>query len=128
MEGKAIADKEKIFVGDTFPVAYEMRKPDTVDTRNTLGLPAQPSSAYARLYDRQIGDFLPIGGTGVFQVPVTIEPKTGDLKTDRGAILKYTVPTTFTQNPGTYTLWITAVFADGAILTEDRPFQVLEPR
>ena len=91
-------------------------------------MPAQPTSAFARLYDRQTGAFVAIGGPGDFEVPATIDPKTGDLATDKGAILRYTLPGTFTQSEGTFTLFITAIFADGAILTEDRPFQILEFR
>ena len=123
-----MALKERIFPGDTLPIAYECRKPDPDNDRNTAGLPATPDSAYVRLLNRQTGIFVEIGGPGDDTVDAEITPATGTSYMDKGAIVRYTLPSTYTQEPGDYTLYMTAVFADGAILTEDRLFKVNEYR
>ena len=123
-----MVDKEKIYPGDTMSVAYEMRKPDPNDDRNTAGLPATPTSAFVKLLDRQSGEFVELGGTGVDEVDATIEAATGEAWNDKGAIIRYTLPSAFTQTPGDFTLLVTAVFENGTILTEDKIFKVLEYR
>ncbi len=110
------------------PIAYECRKPDPDNDRNTAGLPATPSSATVRLLNRQTGVFVDIGGAGDDTVDATIEAATGSTWQDKGAIVRYTLPSTFTTEPGDYALYVTAVFPDGAILTEDRLFKINEYR
>lgn len=109
-------------------MAYECRQPDEDDPRNTGGLPATPDSAYVRLLNRQTGEFVEIGGVGDDTVPAQIDPATGTTARDKGAIIRYTLPAEFTAQAGDFTLLTTAVFADGAVLTEDRIFKVLEYR
>lgn len=121
-------DKERIFPGDTLPVVYETRKPDEEDKRNTNGLPADATSAFIRLLDRQTGEFIEIGGPNITTTEADIDPATGMTADDRGSLVRYTLPSQFTQTPGDYTLLITGVFPDGSILTEDRVFKVLEFR
>ena len=93
-----------------------------------MGLPATPLSAHVRLLDRQTGQFIDIGGAGDDTADATITPATGTTWSDKGAIVKYTLPAEFTEESGDFTLLTTAVFADGVILTEDRVFKVLEFR
>lgn len=124
-----MADIEKIFQGDTLPVSYECRRPDPDDPiRYSGGWPATPVSAYARVRDTLSEVFLEIGGPGVITAPCTIEPATGSSRNDRGALVNFVVSSEFTQVPGTYVLYITAEFSDGAILTEDRKYRVNEFR
>jgi hypothetical protein len=123
-----MAERDRIYPNDTLPVAYETRMPDPDNEHNIDGLPAEPLEAYARLYDRQAGVFLELGGPGEETAPCAIEPKTGTLSPDKGAIVSFVVTSEFTETPGDFTLLITSVFADGAILTEDRIYKVLEVR
>jgi hypothetical protein len=118
-------EREKIFPGDTLPVSYECRLPDPADNRNTYGLPAEPSDAFARLKD-QDDVFLELGGPGSITGPVEIIPPTGTTSRDTGALLNYTVNEDFTQEPGDYTLYITAIYPNGTVRTEDRRFKILE--
>lgn len=120
--------KKRIFPGDTFPVAFECRQPDTENPRNVSGLPDQPILAHVRVLNKQAGEFLALGGVGVEEASAVIEPKTGDLMADKGAIIRYTVDSAFTQTPGDFVLLMTAEFSDGAILTEDRQYKVNEFR
>lgn len=109
--------KDHVFTGDSYPMAYECRKPDPDDPYNPKGIPAYPISGYARVVqtDAVTPDFLPIGGPGVFQAPATID----------GNIISYVFPEEFTL-PGTYKIFLTAVFPGGSTLTEDRQLKVLE--
>lgn len=122
-----MAEREKIFPGDTLPVEYECRLPDPTDNRNSEGLPAQPDEAFARLMNQE-GDMLEVGGPGSIIAPVEIVPKTGDTARDTGALLRFTVSEDFTQEPGDFTLYITAVYGNGVVRTEDKKFKVLEMR
>jgi len=112
-----VEQKSRVFTGDSFPVTYECRKPDPDDPNNPKGIPAYPTSGYARVVqtDAAVPDFLPIGGPGVFQAPASID----------GNIISYTFPETFTL-PGTYKIFVTAVFPGGSTLTEDRILKVLD--
>ena len=121
-------EKEKIFQGDTLPVALECRKPNPDDPNDSRGLPATPTSATARVYDSLNEVFLFIGGGTDDTADCTIVAQTGIDPDDKGAIVSYTVPSAFTAEAGDYKLFITAVFPDGAILTEDKAFKVLELR
>jgi hypothetical protein len=120
--------REQIFPGDTLPIAYECRKPDVVDPiRQDRGLPTTPDSAFVRVKD-QDDEWLEIGGVGLTTVPATITPQTGETAYDTGAIISYTLPSEFTQIPGNYTMFITAIFSGDIIRTEDKKFRVLEYR
>lgn len=122
------AKREQIFPGDTLPVAYECRKPDTDDPiHQSRGLPVTPDSAYVRMKD-QDDAWIEIGGPGSTTAPATVIPATGATYADTGGIVKYTLPSTFTQIPGNYTLFITAIFDGDFILTEDKKLRVLEFR
>jgi hypothetical protein len=120
-----MAEREKIFPGDTFPVSYECRMPDPDDNRNTYGLPAEPESGFARLKNDQ-DEFLELGGPGSIIGAVEIVPKTGQTEHDKGALINYTVSEDFTQTPGDYVLYITAVYENGIVRTEDRRYKVLD--
>jgi hypothetical protein len=113
-----MADKIEVWQGDTVPVAYECREPDPDDPHNTEGILVEPASATARLYDRSEGEFMDLGGVGDITADATVD----------GAVIRYTVPSAFTQTPGDYVLYITAQFSDGNTLTEERRIKVLEYR
>lgn len=115
----AVDKRDKIFPEDALPVAYECRVID-VDSGNSYGEPAEPIEAYARILDKTTGEFMLLSSD--IYGPVEIVPKTSTT----GAILKYTVTSDFTVVPGDYTIFITAVYADGTITTEDRDFKVLD--
>lgn len=123
-----MAEREKIHPGDTLPVTFEMRRRDPTNRNNSEGVPATPVSAYARLLDKGVGTFIEIGGPGELTAPCTIEAQTGATSRDRGGLVSYTLTSEFTTIPGNYTIYITATFADGVILTEDKVFQILEFR
>lgn len=121
-------ERERIFPGDTLPVTYECRKPNPDDRDDSRGLPATPDSAFVRLFNRQTGEFVDIGGPGDTTAPATITPATGAEPENVGALVSYTVGSEFTQEPGDYALMITSVFPGGAILTEDKIFKINEFR
>ncbi len=122
-----MAERDKIFPGDTLPVEYEMRKPDPDSPNDAHGLPANARNAYVRLMD-ETGTFIPLGAAGALSAPAEITPATGTTRNDTGSIIRYVLGDTFTQTPGRYTLYTTAEFADGSRLTEDRKFTILEMR
>ena len=107
---------------------YEVRKPNPDNPNDSYGLPTPVSSAFARILDGLSGEFIEIGGPGVLTETVTITQPTGTTASDKGAILTYKVKSDHTQEPGDYTLLITAVFQDGSRLTEDRRYKILEFR
>jgi hypothetical protein len=123
-----MATKDRIYGGDTLPVAYECRMPNEEAENDSRGLPATPISAIIRIYNTTIGEFLEIGGVGVSYVNATIEPAEGSLPSDRGAVIRYVVPSVLTQEPGDYTLFMTATFSGGIVLTENRKYKVEEFR
>lgn len=71
---------------------------------------------------------LDLGGPGSVIAPVEVVAKTGDTARDTGALLRFTVSEDFTQEPGDFTLYITAVYGNGVVRTEDKKFKVLEMR
>jgi hypothetical protein len=93
----------------------------------SFGLPDTPIDARAEV-KRRDGTSVPLGGAGVYVVTAEIIPQTGSLVSDRGAIINFTVAPTFTTTAGDFTLYITGIFDDGAILTEERRFKVREKR
>lgn len=119
-----MAEKDKIYLGDTYTAVYEVRKRAPND--DFRGLPLGVVSAFARLKNLFEGTDIELGGPGVFEDPCTITPPTGATVNDTGAIVSYTVDSAFTDTIGTYTLFITGIFADGTRLTENRKFSVLE--
>jgi hypothetical protein len=120
--------RQQIFPGDTLPVSYECRKPDVSDPiHQSRGLPTTPDFAYVRVKN-QDDEWLEIGGPGIETATATIMPQTGTNPQDTGGIIKYTLPSEFTEIPGNYTLFTTAVFDGEIILTEDKKFRVLEYR
>jgi hypothetical protein len=123
-----MATKDRIYPGDTLPVAYECRMPDEDNPNNSNGLPATPTIAVARVFNSTVGEFLEIGGPGVFEDAVAIEAQEGNGQYDKGGVLRYTVDSVFTVDPGDYTLFITATFANGVKLTENRKYKIEEYR
>jgi len=120
--------REGIFIGDTLPVAYECRRPDPIDPLHYQnGVPATPISATVKVID-QDETWLPLGGPGTTEADMEITPATGVTRQDTGAIIKYTLPSSFTVVEGNYTMFITATFDNGVILTEDKKFRVLPYR
>ena len=119
----AVDKKDRIFPGDSLVLTYECQLA-TVDGYQT---PATPIDAYARVMSKGTGLFLLIGSVGTSgfpQVPVTITPAASG----RGAILTYIISDDITDTAGNYKVFITAVFPDGTILTEDRDIRVMEFR
>lgn len=121
-----MATKENIFPNDTFTVMFEGRKPDLTTLSDSYGLPATIVSGTARLYDSLAGLFVEIGGTGITTLPVTVAAPSGTLRSDRGSIVTFTLPQAFTALPNTYTLYITMIFDDGNVRTEDIKLKVNE--
>lgn len=115
-------------MGDSFPVSYECRRPDPdAGMGGSFGLPDTPIDARAEV-KRRDGTSLELGGAGVYVVTAEIVPQTGTSVSDRGGVINYTVAPIFTQVAGDYTLYITGIFSDGAVLTEERRFKVREKR
>jgi len=122
-----LAIRDKIFPGDTLPVEYELRKPDPAYPNDAHGIPATVLYAFARLMDES-GEYVPLGGGGTIPAAADVTPPTGTTASDTGSIVRFVVTDDFTQTPGRFTLYVTAEFADGSRLTEDRKFTVLEMR
>jgi hypothetical protein len=121
-------DRTTIYVGDSFPVSYECRRPDPDGGMGgSYGLPDTPIDGRVQLIRRD-GTIIEIGGAGVTTVTPEIVPQVGTGVNDRGGLINYTVPPIFTQDAGDYTLYITGIFDDGAILTEERRFKVRAKR
>ena len=121
-------DRTTIYVGDSFPVSYECRRPDPDGGMGaSYGLPDTPIAAQAEVINRA-GESIPLGGVGVTVVPAEVVAQEGNAVGDRGALINFTVAPEFTQTAGDYTLYITGIFSDGAILTEERRFKVKDKR
>lgn len=117
----AVDERDKIFPEDSIVLIYECRVSVVSDTFS-FGQPVDPTSAFVRIFDKETGGFVPLNDQEDTQVPIPIIPSNGN----QGAILKYTVGSDITQKVGDYTALITAIFADGTRLTEDRDFKVLD--
>jgi len=121
-------DRTTIYVGDSFPVSYECRRPDpNGNVGGSYGLPDTPIDARAEV-KRRDGTSVELGGTGVYVVTPEIIPQTGTGTSDLGGLINFTVAPAFTQTAGDYTLYITGIFEDGAILTEERRYKVRDKR
>src|SRR5688500_9091413 len=121
-------DRTTIYVGDSFPVSYECRRPDPDGNMGgSYGLPDTPIDAKAEVLRRD-GTQVELGGVGVPIVTAEIIEQTGPLVNDRGGLINFTVQPMFTQEAGDYTLYITGIFDDGAILTGERRFKVRAKR
>ena len=117
-------DRTTIYVGDSFPVSYECRRPDPNGVvGGAYGLPDTPIDARAEV-KRRDGTSLELGGAGVYTATPEIVAQTGTTSADRGGLINFTVAPTFTQEAGDFTLYITGIFSDGAILTEERRYKV----
>ena len=117
-------DRTTIYEGDSFPVSYECRRPDPDGgLGGSYGLPDTPIDARAEV-KRRDGTSLELGGPGIYVVTPEIIPQLGPSVNDRGGLINFTVAPAFTQEAGDYTLYITGIFDDGAILTEERRFKV----
>jgi len=123
-----MATKDRIYSGDTLPVAYETRKPNEDDPNDSRGLPVTPIAAIATVYNSTVGEFLEIGGVGILFDTCTIEPQEGIAPSDKGGVIRYVVKADVTSEPGDYTLFIKAEFTGDIILTENRRFKVEEYR
>ena len=113
-----------MYLGDTYSIAYEIRKRQHND--DYRGVPVNVASAFCRLRNLFEAEDVELGGPGVLQDDADVTPATGTEVFDTGAIIRYTVDTSFTQTTGTYVLFTTAVFSDGTRKTENRKFSVLE--
>ena len=115
----AVDKRDRIYPEDAFNVVYETRVIEDTES-SSYGVPAQPIEGYARILDKTTGQWLVLG-TDEYGT-VEIDPMTSS----RGALIKFRVTPIITANPGDYTIFMTAVFADGTVQTEDRDFKVLE--
>lgn len=120
-----VTTKTRIFTGDTFNIIEEHRIPDpTANPANmNRGVPGSVQTATVQVWSLQAGTYLALGGTGVTVVPATITPKTSTV----GALIEYTVPSSFTQNTGDYSLFLTLTF-DGEVKTIRYRYKVLAKR
>lgn len=116
-----VKHRPRIYPGDTFPVIYEARQIDQNNFQRVEGQPETVLSATAKLRSMDADTWVDLGGVGVTEVDIDIEPPNGEA----GAMLSYTVPSVFTEE-GDYILYIKAVFPDGEIYTTNRKFQVQE--
>ncbi len=113
------ADKIIIFTGDTFKVTYESLQPGTADVYdpNNYGfekVPALPDSAFAQVWDITSQAYLELGGVGIDQAEADVDQHK----------VSFTLDEAFTQNSGSYKIYITAVYPDGQKVTEMRAFKV----
>lgn len=113
--------RDKIFPNDSLVLIYECRMSLVSDTIS-FGQPVDPVSAFVRILDKETGTFIPLGNNDETELPLAIIPQSGD----QGALLKYTIGSDVTNKVGDYTAYVTAIFADGTRLTEDRDFKVLD--
>lgn len=117
----AVSDKQKIniYVGDSFAVLYEIRQLNPNNKMQPEGVPADPLTAFVRCKNDSSDELFLLTGTEA-EAPMLVELATAD----RGAYISYTLPPTFTDTPGNYELFVTATFADGDVVTQNRRFTV----
>jgi len=121
--------REKIYPGDSYLMSVEARKTDPDNPHDSRGIPADVLSAVARVLDSLTGEFVDIGGPGITVVDAQVVPMAGDT----GAIVSYLFPDDFTQEAGSFKIFLRCFFnefVDGEqiILTEDRAVIVNEYR
>lgn len=115
------ADKITIYTGDTLKVQYESLQADTIDA-NSYGFtksPALPDSARAQVWDVTRQEFLPIGGLDVDDEPIDFDEADVDEN-----IITYLLSGDFTEDEGSYKIFITAFYPDGQEVTEMRAFKI----
>lgn len=118
--------KDRIYIGDTYPIVIEHRLADTGGgpTTSNRGVPADVNSAVIRVWSVSDNDYLELGGAGVDEVPCTITPATATT----GALISYTVAPAFTQAAGEYSAFITFTYSGGQVSTVRRRYKVLNKR
>lgn len=104
--------KDRIYIGDTYPVAYECYEPQTNGTQYSR-TPKNPVSVTARLWSVQEQAFVRLG--------VATDDASGFVDQN---VAEYTVPSSKTGTAGDYKLFVTITFDDGQVVTEIRQFKI----
>lgn len=110
--------KDKIVIGSTYSVKYECLLPAD-DTENPFAFqrsPKNPTSAAAKLWDVQTQAYIPLGAAGAQETAATVD----------GNTVAYTLPAYEITQAGDYKLVIAVTFPDGQVVTDIRPFKVVE--
>jgi hypothetical protein len=112
----ATNEKERIFTGDTYAVAFECLEPQAegVNTFEFGRAPITPTDTEVTLWDVQSQALVNIGPGGTDTDTATI--------TDNQ--VSYLLDGSFTQTVGDYKMFVTAIFADGQRVTEKYQFKV----
>lgn len=125
-----MSTKEVFVIGDNPTLLFESREPDPYRFEDPDGLPANPINAYYKLYNRTDAElFITTTGFDTFGEAggyVTIEPH--NEAEDRGAIIRLKFDPEVSALPGAYTLYLTSVFADGSIITDNYRIDFVEYR
>lgn len=135
-----MASKEMFYIGDNPTLIFECRQPDPYRFDDADGLPANPTSAEYKIYNKtsaetfRVGAVNGVGGQSVFTMAdglIEIEP--ANEAEDRGAILHVKLPPEFFLVPGSYNLYLTTIFTDdlGEVtgrVTDKYPIDVSEYR
>lgn len=118
--------KDRIYIGDTYPVVIEHRIADPTANPGTQnrGIPADVNSAFAKVWSLQANDYLDIGGPGIDQINANIVAATSTV----GALISYTVPSEFTLVTGDYSVFITFEYGTNQVSTIRRRYKVLNKR
>lgn len=110
--------KDKIVIGSTYSVKYECLLPAD-DAEHPFAFqrsPKDPTSAVAKLWDVQTQAYIPLGAAGADATAATVT----------GNTVAYTLPAHEITQAGDYKLVISVTFPDGQVVTDIRPFKVLE--
>lgn len=110
--------KDRIVLGSTYSVKYECLEPAS-DTEQPFAFQRNkknPTSATAKLWDVQTQSYIPLGTAGALPANATVT----------GNVVTYTLPAYEIETAGDYKLVISVTFPDGQVVTDIRPFKVVE--
>jgi hypothetical protein len=109
-------DKDRIYIGDTYPIALRCKKKDPANQYNEIA--ATPVQAKVILYDQGQDTYLDLGGPGVQEVSANIDAD----------VVSYTIPGAFHAAESDLTAFVTITFDDNQVVTEPRKYKVREKR
>ena len=116
-----MASKETFYVGDNPTLIFECRRPDPHRFEDSDGLPANPSSAEYRVFNKTSAEMFAVDTKDVFGTDdnlIRIEPAVEE--EDMGALLFVKFPPELFEVPGSYNIYLSTIFTDENDVITDR--------
>ena len=110
------ADKFIIFQGDAFRVRYESLEADPLDTNGYNFTKSEyiPDSAYVQVWNVTAQAFLELDGPDSDRAEADVDDN----------IISFLLESQFTQQTGSYKMFVTAVYPDGQEVTQMQTIKV----